>query len=61
MIRRSSNIAGKGTPAIDLMGNLIKYAKITGAMPLLDGWSAHLGSISVERAECELIERVLSI
>ncbi|GAW22514.1 hypothetical protein ANO14919_120510 [Xylariales sp. No.14919] len=59
MIHRPSSITGDNAPAMDLMGNLMKYAKKTSAVPLLDGWSAYLDSISVERTAREIIEHVL--
>ncbi|KAI0410370.1 hypothetical protein F5X98DRAFT_386188 [Xylaria grammica] len=59
MIHRPSSITGHNSPAMDLMGNLMKYAKKTSAVPLLDGWSAYLDSISVERTAREIIEHVL--
>ncbi|TGJ78475.1 hypothetical protein E0Z10_g10285, partial [Xylaria hypoxylon] len=61
MIHRPSSITGEDAPALDLMGNLMKYAQKTSAVPLLDGWSAYLDSISVEAAANELIDHMTSM
>ncbi|KAI0490980.1 hypothetical protein F4859DRAFT_520593 [Xylaria cf. heliscus] len=55
MIHRPSNITGDDAPALDLMGNLMKYARKTSTVPLLNGWSGYLDSISVETAAHDLI------
>lgn len=59
VVHRPSNITGEDAPALDLVGNLMRYARKTATMPSLDGWSGYLDSISVETAARELIRHMM--
>ncbi|KAI2635278.1 hypothetical protein GGS21DRAFT_489941 [Xylaria nigripes] len=58
VIHRPSSIIGENSPALDLVGNLVKYTKKISALPLLDTWSGYLDLISVETAAREIIQHI---
>lgn len=59
-IHRPSGITGQGAPDLDLMTNLIKYAKALRKVPISQAWKGTLDFVSVERVAAEILDEVLN-
>ncbi|KAK7984741.1 hypothetical protein PG988_002363 [Apiospora saccharicola] len=58
-IHRPSAITGPGAPSTDLMTSLLRFARLTGAVPdVSDTWSGWLDLVSVERVAAEITDEL---
>ncbi|CAG7931952.1 unnamed protein product [Penicillium olsonii] len=57
-IHRPSSITGTDAPELDLMGNVMRYAKETQKLPDSSLWTGVFDLISVESAASQILDRV---
>ncbi|KAL0941609.1 hybrid NRPS/NKS cluster containing protein [Colletotrichum truncatum] len=57
-IHRPSSISGTEAPTLDLMSNLLRFARRTKAIPDTSAWKGSLDFISVERAAMQIVDEV---
>jgi hybrid polyketide synthase/nonribosomal peptide synthetase ACE1 len=57
-IHRPSSITGQGAPDLDLMTNLLTYAKRLRTVPVSQAWKGTLDFVSVERVASEILDEV---
>ncbi|KAI0975805.1 hypothetical protein F4678DRAFT_484023 [Xylaria arbuscula] len=58
-IHRPSSITGQDAPDLDLMANLIKYARLTKTVPDTSSWEGSFNFISVETTAQMIVDEIM--